>query len=55
VPVGGESGEELLGPLEAETPVDDREAKQVEAPGRREIFRKSDGCLAQETYLATKK
>jgi hypothetical protein len=55
VPVGGKRGEELLGALEAEAPVDDRETKEVEAPGRREVFERENGCFTQETYLATKK
>ncbi len=55
VPVGRKGREELLGTLEAEAPVDDRETKQVEAPGRREVFERENGCFTQETYLATKK
>jgi hypothetical protein len=55
MPVGGEGREELLGALETEAPIDDRETKQIEAPGRREVFESENGCAAQETYLATKK
>jgi hypothetical protein len=55
VPVGGERREQLLRALEPEAPIDDRETKQVEAPGRREVFESENGCFTQETYLATKK
>jgi hypothetical protein len=53
VAVLGETGEELLGALEAKTPVDDGKTKDVEPAGRRKRRDAFGDASAQEPYLAT--
>jgi hypothetical protein len=53
VPGRREARQELLGPLEPEAPVDDREAEQVEPLGGRKRESVVDGFAVQAPYLAT--
>jgi hypothetical protein len=52
VPVRRKPREQLLRALEPETPVDDRETKDVEPLGGRRGRGGSGGCAAQRPYLA---
>jgi hypothetical protein len=53
VAVGGEAGQQLLGPLESETPIDDRKAENVEPLGGRKRRDALGDGSAQGPYLAT--